>query len=160
MTNTLKWSAMKVSEEWDESNTNSVGLEGAEFELKLGDTVIATGKSGAGGSIAWKDSTTDLYNLNGTYTIRETKAPTGYMLHEDWSVTFENGLLTDVSGQNITKDASAKDGVVIKLADKKVYVLPETGGSGIYWFSICGMLLMMAAAWIIYKNKCREVLVK
>lgn len=164
MTNTLKWSAMKVSEEWNESNTNSVGLEGAEFELKQGNTVIATGKSEAGGSITWtvknSNSTTDLYNLNGTYTIHETKAPTGYMLHEDWSVTFENGLLTGVSGQNITKDASAKDGVVIKLADKKVYVLPETGGSGIYWFSICGMLLMMAAAWIIYKNKCREVLVK
>ncbi len=162
MTNTLKWSAMKVSEEWNESNTNSVGLEGAEFELKQNNKVIATGKSGAGGSITWtvNDSTTDLYNLNGIYTIHETKAPTGYMLHEDWTVTFGNGLLTDVSGQNITKDASAKDGVVIKLADKKVYVLPETGGSGIYWFSICGMLLMMAAAWIIYKNKCREVLVK
>ena len=164
MTNTLKWSAMKVSEEWDESNPNSVGLEGAKFELKLGDTVIATGESKAGGSITWtvknSNSTTDLYNLNGTYTIHETKAPTGYMLHEDWTVTFDNGLLTDVSGQNITKDASAKYGVVIKLADKKVYVLPETGGSGIYWFSICGMLLMMAAAWIIYKNKCREVLVK
>lgn len=162
MTNTLKWSAMKVSEEWDESNTNSVGLEGAEFELKLGDTVIATGESKAGGSITWtvknSNSTTDLYNLNGTYTIHETKAPTGYMLHEDWSVTFTNGLLTTVDGKNIT--GSAADGVVIKLADKKVYVLPETGGSGIYWFSICGMLLMMAAAWIIYKNKCREVLVK
>lgn len=160
MTNTLKWSAMKVSEEWDESNPNSVGLEGAEFDLKLGDKVIATGKSGTGGSIAWnvKDSTTDLYNLNGIYTIHETKAPTGYMLHEDWTVTFTNGLLTTVNGQNIT--GSAEKGVVIKLADKKVYVLPETGGSGIYWFSICGMLLMMAAAWIIYKNKCREVLVK
>lgn len=160
MTNTLKWSAMKVSEEWDKSNSNSVGLEGAEFELKQGATVIATGKSEAGGLIKWavKNSTTDLYNLNGTYTIHETKAPTGYMLHEDWSVAFTNGLLTTVDGQNIT--GSAADGVVIKLADKKVYVLPETGGSGIYWFSICGMLLMMAAAWIIYKNKCREVLVK
>lgn len=73
-------------------------------------------------------------------------------------MTFTNGLLTTVDGTNIT--GSAEDGVVIKLADKKVYVLPETGGSGIYWFSICGMLLMMAAAWIIYKNKCREVLVK
>lgn len=160
MTNTLKWSAMKVSEEWDESNPNSVGLEGAEFELKQGDKVIATGKSEAGGSIKWnvKDSTTDLYNLNDTYTIHETKAPTGYMLHEDWTVTFKNGLLTTVDGQKIT--GSAAEGVVIRLADKKVYVLPETGGSGIYWFSICGMLLMMAAAWIIYKNKCREVLVK
>ena len=160
MTNTLKWSAMKVSEEWDESNPNSVGLEGAEFELKRDGAVITTGKSEAGGLIKWavKNSTTDLYNLNGTYTIHETKAPTGYMLHEDWSVAFTNGLLTTVDGQNIT--GSAAYGVVIKLADKKVYVLPETGGSGIYWFSICGMLLMMAAAWIIYKNKCREVLVK
>lgn len=160
MTNTLKWFAKKVSESWDDKQNESVGLEGAEFELKLGGTVIATGKSEAGGSITWtvKDSTIDLYNLNDTYTIHETKAPTGYMLHEDWSVTFTNGLLTKVDGQNIT--GSAADGVVIKLADKKVYVLPETGGSGIYWFSICGMLLMMAAAWIIYKNKCREVLVK
>ena len=163
MTNTLKWSAMKVSEEWNEFDTTSVGLEGAEFELKQGDTVIANGKSeaGGGGSITWtvlNNSSTDLYNLDGTYTIHETKAPTGYMLHEDWTVTFTKGLLTKVDGQNIT--GSAEDGVVIKLADKKVYVLPETGGSGIYWFSICGMLLMMAAAWIIYKNKCREVLVK
>lgn len=160
MTNTLKWFAKKVSESWDDTQNESVGLKGAEFELKQGDTVIATGKSGDGGSITWtvKDQTTDLYQLNGNYTIHETKAPTGYMLHEDWTVTFTNGLLTQLDGQNIA--GSAADGVVITLADKAVYVLPETGGSGIYWYSICGILLMMAAAWILYKNKCREVLVK
>lgn len=160
MTNTLKWSAMKVSESWDDKQNESVGLEGAEFELKQADKVIATGKSGDGGAITWTviDQTTDLYHLNGNYTIHETKAPTGYMLHEDWTVTFTNGLLTQLDGQDIT--GSAANGVVITLADKAVYVLPSTGGSGIYWFSICGMLLMMAAAWIIYKNKCREVLVK
>ena len=54
-----------------------------------------------------------------------------------------------------------RDGVyVITVKNEVVYNLPNSGGSGIYWFSICGMLLMMAAAWIIYKNKCREVLVK
>ena len=46
------------------------------------------------------------------------------------------------------------------MTNTPIYNLPNSGGSGIYWFSICGMLLMMAAAWIIYKNKCREVLVK
>lgn len=160
MTNTLKWFAKKVSESWDDKQNESVGLEGAEFELKQADKVIATGKSGDGGAITWTviDQTTDLYHLNGNYTIHETKAPTGYMLHEDWTVTFTNGLLTQLDGQDIT--GSAANGVVITLADKAVYVLPSTGGSGIYWFSICGMLLMMAAAWIIYKNKCREVLVK
>ena len=49
---------------------------------------------------------------------------------------------------------------VITVQNEVIYELPSTGGSGIYWYSICGMLLMMAAAWIIYKNKCREVLVK
>ena len=48
----------------------------------------------------------------------------------------------------------------ILIENAVIYNLPNSGGSGIYWFSICGMLLMMAAAWIIYKNKCREVLVK
>ena len=42
----------------------------------------------------------------------------------------------------------------------KLYSLPSTGGSGIYWYMIGGMVLMSAAAWILYKNKCREVLGK
>ena len=41
-----------------------------------------------------------------------------------------------------------------------VYALPSTGGTGIYLYMIGGMLLMGAAAWILYKNKCREVLGK
>ena len=49
---------------------------------------------------------------------------------------------------------------VITVQNEVIYELPSTGGSGIYWYSICGMLLMMAADRTIYKNKCREVLVK
>lgn len=41
-----------------------------------------------------------------------------------------------------------------------LYDLPSTGGTGIYLYMIGGMLLMFAAVWILYKNKCKEVLGK
>lgn len=167
ITNTLKWSAMKVSQEWDEDDTTTlsgVGLEGAKFELKNGNTVIATGTSGATGEIAWtaqtdsNGKTYDLFALDGDYTIHETKAPEGYVKHEDWKVTFNKGLLTKVDGDSKNITVSREKGVVITLGNKKVYSLPSTGGPGIFLYMIGGMLLMGAAAWILYKNKRREVL--
>ena len=163
ITNTLKWSAVKISESWDSSDTTSVELAGAEFELKQGNNTIATGESGSNGKITWtlseyaNTNNISLDKLNGSYTIHETKAPEGYMLHEtDWTLTFENGLLTKLDNSDVK--GTAENGVVINLTNKKVYDLPSTGGSGIYWYMIGGVLLMFAAAWILYKNKCREVL--
>ena len=160
ITNTLKWSAKKVSEQWDDETVKN--LKGAEFELKNGSTVIATGTSGEDGMIAWtvKDGqNVDLQKLNGTYTIIETKAPEGYMIHENgWTLIFNNGLLTTFDGNEVK--GTATDGVVINLSNKQLYELPETGGIGIFWYTIGGMLLMMAAALVLYKRKCREVLNK
>ncbi len=155
ITNTLKWSAVKKSAD------DNVGLSGAEFELKNTDnTVIATGKSGNGGAITWTPTdNNDLFTLHGVYTIHETKAPAGYMKNDSgWTVTFANGLLTQLN--NAPTTGTAENGVVIELTNQKVYSLPSTGGSGIYWYMIGGMVLMSAAAWILYKNKCREVLGK
>ena len=157
ITNTLKWSAVKKSAD------DNVGLSGAEFELKNADgTTLATGVSGTDGVIEWtlKEGTTvDLNHLNGTYTIHETKAPAGYMKNDSgWTVTFENGLLTQLN--NAPATGTAATGVVIELTNQKVYTLPSTGGSGIYWYMIGGMVLMSTAAWILYKNKCKEVLGK
>ena len=160
ITNTLKWSAKKVSEQWDDETVKN--LKGAEFELKNGSTVIATGTSGEDGMIAWtvKDGqNVDLQKLNGTYTIIETKAPERYMIHENgWTLMFNNGLLKTFDGNEVKGNAT--DGVVINLTNKQLYELPETGGIGIFWYTIGGMLLMMAAALILYKRKCREVLNK
>ena len=44
------------------------------------------------------------------------------------------------------------------VANWKTYELPSTGGIGIYWYMFGGMLLMLAAALITYRNKCKEVL--
>ena len=162
ITNTLKWSAKKVSEKWgeDDTTTAGVGLSGAEFELKSGTTVIATGVSETNGNITWTPNNSyNLFTLNGEYTIHETKAPAGYVLNaEDWTVTFENGLLTKLNANNV--NGTAEKGVVIELGNKKLYSLPSTGGTGIYLYMIGGMLLMFAAVWILYKNKCKEVLGK
>lgn len=156
ITNTLKWSAVKKSADDD------VVLSGAEFELKNTDnTLIATGKSGDGGAIEWtSEDNNDLFTLHGDYTIHETKAPVGYMKNEtDWTLHFDdNGLLTQLD--NVSVKGTAKDGVVITLTNQKVYTLPSTGGNGIYWYMISGMVLMSTAAWILYKNKCKEVLRK
>ena len=160
ITNTLKWSAKKVSEQWDDETVKN--LKGAEFELKSGSTVIATGKSGSDGNIVWtlqSGQNVDLQKLDREYTVVETKAPEGYMIHEGgWTLTFSNGLLTMLDGEEV--QGTATDGVVLNLSNKQLYELPETGGIGIFWYTIGGMLLMMAAALVLYKRKCREVLDK
>lgn len=163
ITNTLKWSAVKKS-----ADDTNVGLSGAKFELKKDDVLYAKGTSGDGGAIAWEPgtvngNTVDLNALDGEFKIYETQAPAGYMKNDaGWTVVFKNGLLKSLDGtEDGTKiKASAATGVVITLTNQKVYTLPSTGGSGIYWYMIGGMVLMSTAAWILYKNKCKEVLGK
>ena len=164
ITNTLKWSAKKVSESWNLEDQTSKGLTGAQFELKDSrNNVLATGTSGDKGAITWtlsvygRTNSINLESLDGDYTIHETKAPEGYILNtNDWTLTFNQGLLTTVDGEKIK--GTADKGVVVKLANKEVYDLPSTGGSGIYWYMIGGILLMLTAVWILYKNKSGEVL--
>lgn len=160
ITNTLKWSVRKTSEAI--GDIESEPLAGAEFDLKdeFGN-VIATGSSGTDGIINWtpaEGQTNDLQKLTGNYFIHETKAPTGYVCSaKDWKLTFEDGLLTQLDGNSVT-GGDAEEGIVVDITNTRVYELPDSGGSGIYWYMIGGMLLMLAAALILYKNKCKEVL--
>ena len=140
-------------------------MEGAEFQLKQEDTVIATGISDKQGLINWAVSTgVDLTELNGTYTLVETKAPAGYMVNASgWEVTFDdNGLLT--GGKNLadqkvlTVNTTKENGIRLTVENLKLYELPETGGTGIFVYTIGGTLLLMAAALLIYKMKREEVL--
>lgn len=162
------WQIIKVS-----ASSHDVRLAGAIFELQsTADTNVKYyGKSGDAGIVKWYQN----YQNNdvsgeitgklptGTYTLKEIKAPTGYTLSNNTytlQITKTGALKTvQLNGENVTP--ALQDGKYqILIENAVIYNLPNSGGSGIYWFSICGMLLMMAAAWIIYKNKCREVLVK
>lgn len=152
ITNTKNSRLMKIIKQ----SNSGTPLEGAEFTLtdKTGKKIScqATGKDG----IVFNN------NINyGIYTLKEIKAPNGYaLLNADITITVDQNGVT-VSGSEKASVNKEEDGTyTIIVKNDMLYSLPSTGGSGIYWFSICGMLLMMAAAWIIYKNKCREVLVK
>ena len=162
------WQIIKVS-----ASSHDVKLADAIFELQstTDKNVKYYGESGDAGIVKWyqnyqnNDVSDEIIgNLpTGTYTLKEIKAPTGYTLSSNTytlQITKTGALkAVDVNGTELTP--TLQDGKYqILIENAVIYNLPNSGGSGIYWFSICGMLLMMAAAWIIYKNKCREVLVK
>ena len=115
-------------------------------------------------------SEAELKNLqSGQYYLEEVKAPEACMLLAD-KIYFkqEKGkiTLTDKGG-NVLADSptmwtlSGTDGkYTLTVKNKILYSLPSAGGTGIYLYMIGGILLMFAAVWILYKNKCKEVLKK
>lgn len=128
------------------------------------------GKSGTEGKVNWyrdENWTESIPKLpTGTYTLTETKAPEGYALSsEKWTVNIIDGKLVDIqsSGQGVidSEIKTQENGSKITLFYYKndtVYVLPDAGGRGIYWYMFSGILLMAGAALITYKKGCREVL--
>ena len=156
ITNTLGWTLKKT--DMDDSNV----LKGAEFTLMQGDDVIATGTSGDDGFVDWEKSLPE--NMNGVYILTETVAPDGYQkLQGQWTLTFENGLLEEATGDNgygiyISKGSDAVNGVVVTLKNDKIYELPETGGPGIHLYMLGGVALMMAGTLLAYKKRKEEVL--
>lgn len=106
---------------------------------------------------------------SGDYRLTEITAPTGYMVLSSkiefkvaqGKVTFTNAEGTASNMWELSTDTTdATKPPVLTIKNQKVYSLPEAGGSGIYWYMIGGMLLMVTSAWILYKNKCKEVLGK
>lgn len=170
------WQVVKCS-----SSDNGLMLPEAKFTLKdSSGTEVATGVSEEDGTVRWTakdvDSAVDLSGLSGSYTLEETKAPGGYRLSDNpdgnsWSLMFkENGELDTASSSqpnqnnlvsidgNTDESAKTKDYVILIQNDVVLYELPSTGGIGTTWYLIGGTLLMLAAALILYKNKCGEVL--
>ncbi|GAA6493581.1 hypothetical protein K280104A7_31450 [Candidatus Bariatricus faecipullorum] len=106
----------------------------------------------------------------GRYILAETKAPTGYSLSEvKWLVEVKymeepeiRPILTGGSyGNAIDAEETTTNNkklYVLEIDNTPLYELPSAGGPGIYWYTIGGMLLMIAGTLILYKNKRREVL--
>ena len=155
------WSVIKVSK-----SRNDQKLQGAEFTLSKDNTTYY-GKSGEDGKVQWyKDDkfVTKADSISaGTYTLKEVKAPVGYVLTTD-TYTFvitKNGALKEVKKGNEkvqpTLDVSEYK---IYIQNEVVYDLPSTGHTGIFNILMSGILLMFAGILIIYKMKGKEVLKK
>ena len=147
-------------------------LTGAKFKLekKVSDDKwdpVKPENSDNGFEVLNGDNQVELTNLtSGDYRLTEITAPTGYMVLSSeiqFKVTQGKVTLTNAEGTasnmwELSTDTTKPP--VLTIKNQKVYSLPEAGGSGIYWYTIGGMLLMVTSAWILYKNKCKEVLGK
>lgn len=161
---TTDWDIVKVS-----TSGNQVRLPGAEFVLQQKGKTVYTGRSNTDGKIIWKKEGEEVSSLEkGEYTLKETKAPTGYVLsNEEWTIkTTKGGSLvsykTNKPQSEIEKSEITESDRTLHLYFKNevVYDLPSTGHSGIFNILMSGILLMFAGILIIYKMKGKEVLKK
>lgn len=121
-------------------------IGGAQFELKdSSDTTIKLTKDNdnkyycdPSGSDPLTAGAVTVYGLgNGTYTITETKAPSGYIKANDSAtVTINNA-----------------NGSEVRIVNTVGAALPETGGMGTTIFYIAGSILMLGAAVLLITKK-------
>lgn len=163
---------------------NTKKLEGAEFKLHNADNKWAIVDSNSkvtgwadteeGGSTLTSDAN-GLFKVigldDGTYYLKETKAPTGYnMLSSEITVvitaTTTNGQTwTDGQASNaltnlaVTADGTAGTGDTstgiagITVANKAGATLPETGGIGTTIFYVLGTILVLGAGVLLVTKK-------
>ena len=172
--NVQKWQIVKRS-----SSTGNPLLSGAVFTLtgpsNAGENAITlTGTSSEDtGIIEWNKDIGVL--TDGTYTLTETKAPTGYSLGASWTIEIENGIPTKISsndndtiGEGIGTDTTVGDGEVkfwnekgiltLYYDDTPLYSLPSAGGPGIFLYMIGGTLLLITGSLMIYISRRKGVL--
>lgn len=156
ITNQAQWQLIKYSSSTSTTD-KPLPLKGAVFELKHNDGTTYKGESDANGIVTWTKGNAGFTGVfpDGNYTLTETAAPTGYMLGDSVSFEMKDGVPVNMDGEN----AVIKDGILtFYYANETLYTLPSTGGPGIHWYIIGGMLLMMAAVLMVYKQKRGEVL--
>lgn len=105
----------------------------------------------------------------GNYILKEKTAPDGYRKSEvEWNITIDenNVFITDnqskpvyqLTSDEIKKHELEENVIYFAFDNVMAYDLPSTGGPGIYWYMLGGVLLMMAGSLLVYKKRRGEVL--
>lgn len=158
-------------------------LNDAEFELKKGNTVLKFTQKSDG--VYVYDATSSINTLStgkngntlqlqgldtGTYTLTETKAPSGYILpngtititinDKELDGQIDEGSTAEVTGTvglfgniNITDDTRVIKFNVVNKDGSDGFNLPKTGGAGTVMFTILGILLMGGAVTLLVVSK-------
>ncbi|MDD3362352.1 MAG: prealbumin-like fold domain-containing protein [Hespellia sp.] len=171
-TKAYKWQILKQSS----TDSNSpIYLANAEFTLtaqnKKGEDkspLVYNGKSNQNGSVIWMLNEVEVPSSAieaGSYTLKETKAPAGYVLStEEWNIVISSkGAEPAITSGDKTIGVTSEDTNgfhIYVFKNTPLYDLPNSGGIGIYWYIIGGVLLMLAAALILYRNKQYEGVLK
>lgn len=160
-----------------DKSADADGLDGAEFTLAAANgemiSILVNGKKVAvNGESKGGFQTTTVDNKKGklvfkglkagTYTLTETKSPSGYSLAKN-PITIvitanEDGSLADATVDKISvKNKITEDGVVpVGLQNKSGFSLPATGGMGTYLFTIGGLVIMAGAALLLIASRKRR----
>ena len=149
-------------------------LAGAKFVVKKDGSYLAQDENGAWSLAKDKDSakvftsaeTTGLVQIKGlaagTYTVEETKAPTGYaqnfkvtsftvVIAPDGKVTFNQDALKQVTPQN----NGAENATATVKNVKSITQLPLTGAAGTTLFTVVALLVAGAGVTVAVKSRQR-----
>lgn len=162
----------------DKNTTDMSGLDGAEFSITKNDgeefkIVVNGGATAVEGSTV--TLTTGTYNSKagklvikgleeGTYVLRETKAPEGYSkLTNPITIVItakSNGELdeekTTINGVSVKGKVATPGTVPVTVENHKGFSLPSTGGMGTYLFTVGGIVIMAAAALVLVAMRKRN----
>lgn len=158
------------------TTTNSTALPGATFNLYTdADCTTRYQQSGKDYAdiVSGEDGALAILGLaEGTYYLKETKAPGGYSLNEhafeividadydangvltSWKVSIDGseGVFTVNNGTVIT----TKD-LTVEIPNTKITTLPSTGGIGTTIFTVGGCAIMIIAAGLYFSLRRRTV---
>lgn len=140
------------------TKTDNMGnnLKGAEFVLKKGVQFASFNGGIFSGWSTAQDDTTKLTSGEdgtfvltgldaGTYTLVETKAPEGYKLAADTTITITASHKEDDGGASATVTLTGDNHDGATVIDSKISNLPETGGMGTTLFYAAGGILAAGA---------------
>lgn len=154
-------------------------LDNARFTLTSEDTVYY-GRSFKeyDGEVCWWSTLEDMENEvwqnelqyipDGTYILKETKAPDNYQISGiTWTIVIKDLQLISIKddkGEDILPYIPNEQTRAISFGPKYLYEntvmyeLPSTGGPGIHLYMLGGTLLLMAGSLLVYKKRKKEVL--
>lgn len=128
---------------YDGTTTDKTGLGNATFELKTKEgTLIDTKTTDSSGKVTFAKLAA------GTYTVQETKAPSGYNLNssEYTVVISRTGVIT------VSVDGNSSEVNQVEVPDYPVTV-PSTGGMGTMMFYVGGAALIACAGVLLFVLK-------
>lgn len=154
------WKIVKVRKD-----DNKTIISGAKFALKQNGKVKYIGESDENGYIIWsKGSENNAMLASGEYILEETEAAEGYAKGDTtWTLKVTDGgnleYIKDADGKVISPSV-VEEVNLYKFTNDVPYELPETGGIGIYWYTVGGMLFMVMAAIVVYRKRYNEYMNK